>query len=143
MVYLSLVSRDFAHVRRMPKMMAKRNEVSQSTALVACPMRFHRNVTIAVVTRATANTVPNSTPSFLMFNFHSPFLKCYIFPVIFSQVRNKNHSRLRLWQWSLISAILCEVTYRHRLDRPPGRMRLLIPARHTWIGYRNKNNSSY
>jgi len=62
----------------MPKMIAKRNEVSQSMVLSPCPMMFHRNVTIAVVTRATANTVPNSMTSFLMFNIHSPFQKTYI-----------------------------------------------------------------
>jgi hypothetical protein len=36
-------------------------------------MMFHRNVTSATVTRAIANTVPNSTTNFLKFIFHSPF----------------------------------------------------------------------
>jgi hypothetical protein len=51
----------------MPKMMAKRKDVSQSTVLAPCPMRFLGTVTRAEITRVTANTVINSTTSFLIF----------------------------------------------------------------------------
>jgi hypothetical protein len=63
----------------MPKMIAKRKDVSRSMVLSPCLMRFHRNVTCATVTRATTNTASNSTASYLMFNFHSPFQKTCIF----------------------------------------------------------------
>jgi hypothetical protein len=66
-IYISLISSDFTYVWIMPNKIAKRNEVSQSMVLSACPMMFHRNVTIAAVTRVIANTATNSTTNFLLF----------------------------------------------------------------------------
>ena len=53
----------------MPKMIAKLNDVSQSTILSPYLIKFHRIVTSDPNTSATANTVTNSTINFLMFIF--------------------------------------------------------------------------
>ena len=51
----------------MANRIAKLNEVSQSTILSPCPMKFHRNVISDPATSAIANAVTNSTINFLIF----------------------------------------------------------------------------